>query len=122
MRFTGVPDTMTDRSELRRKLRANVRSLGERYFVDATEEQVGAETVEHWKLTLGALTYLSARNVLLVGEPGTGKNDVRERCRGRPLGTSVRSVRSHTDSGSPGPDERGDAGAPPRRHAHDGGS
>ena len=73
MRFTGVPDTMTDRSELRRKLRANVRSLGERYFIDATEEQVGAETVEHWKLTLGAITYLSARNVLLVGEPGTSK-------------------------------------------------
>lgn len=64
---------MSGPEELRRKLRANVATLGERYFVDADEEHVGGETVDHWKLTLGAFTYLANRNVLLVGEPGTGK-------------------------------------------------
>lgn len=64
---------MTGRDELRQKLRESVTTLGERYFVDPAEQQVGTEPVDHWKLTLGAFTYLSGRNVLLVGDPGTGK-------------------------------------------------
>lgn len=64
---------MTDSAELRRKLRENVSTLGERYFVDDDTEQVGEEEVDHWKLVLGALTYLGDGNMLLVGDPGTGK-------------------------------------------------
>lgn len=59
--------------ELREKLRGNVATMGERYFVDPDAESVGPTTVDHWKLVLGSFAYLSKGNVLLVGEPGTGK-------------------------------------------------
>lgn len=62
-----------DGDELRGRLRDTVATLGERYFVDPDDEPVGPASVEHWKLTLGAFAYLSSGNLLLVGEPGTGK-------------------------------------------------
>lgn len=58
---------------LRQKLRHTVETVGDRYFVDSASVDVGATAVEHWKILLGTFTHLSDNNVLLVGEPGTGK-------------------------------------------------
>jgi MoxR-like ATPase len=64
---------MSERARLRRKLRRTVATVGDRYFVDPTTVDVGASTVEHWNVLLGTVTHLSDNNLLLVGEPGTGK-------------------------------------------------
>ena len=60
-------------AKLRRKLRRTVEVVGDQYFVDTTTVDVGATTVEHWKILLGTVAHLSDGNALLVGEPGTGK-------------------------------------------------
>lgn len=64
---------MADSSALRERVRGTVETLADRYFVDASERVVAGTDVHHWKLTLGSLAYLSNSNLLLVGEPGTGK-------------------------------------------------
>lgn len=64
---------MVDSAALGHRLRRNVETVAERYFVDASERRVAGTDVHHWNVVLGALGYLSDGNVLLVGEPGTGK-------------------------------------------------
>lgn len=64
---------MTSGDQLRRKLHRTVETIGDRYFVDATEVEIGATTVEHWKILMGTFAHVSNGNALLVGEPGTGK-------------------------------------------------
>lgn len=59
--------------DVREKFRNNVETIGSQYFVDPVEEDVGGETVQYWKTALGTMNYLSDGNMLLVGEPGTGK-------------------------------------------------
>lgn len=58
---------MTNAGEIREKFRTTVDRIGERYFVDPSTETVGPKTIEHWKVALGAFTYRSRSNVLLVG-------------------------------------------------------
>jgi MoxR-like ATPase len=60
-------------NELRDKVATNVETLGRNYFVDPSTEEIDGETIDNWKLTLGTMNHLMGGNMMLVGEPGTGK-------------------------------------------------
>lgn len=62
---TGTLDTGLE------KLKGTVNTIGKKYFIDHAKDPIAEE--EHWKVLLGAFTYVGRKNVLLLGNKGTGK-------------------------------------------------
>lgn len=60
-------------NDLRQKLETNIETLAQEYFLDDMTETIGEDDIDAWKLTLGTMNHLAGGNMMLVGEPGTGK-------------------------------------------------
>jgi hypothetical protein len=52
--------------------RKNIETVGEKYFIDVSEETIGNKTLNHYKLNILGMTYMLDENGLVKGEPGFG--------------------------------------------------
>jgi len=63
------------------KLKKNIDTIAEKYFVDFNIDRrsyreishIHGKEVSYWKLLMGAFSYMGNKNILLCGNPGSGK-------------------------------------------------
>ena len=65
-------DYFSDIRDLVTKISEGMNGIGP-FFIDKDFEDVGAQRVDHWKVLMGIFAHVGGRNLLAVGNPGSGK-------------------------------------------------